>query len=458
MQELTVNLPTLHNDQVNVFKLFRKKKIRRLAVRCGRRWGKTELGKVLAADDVIRGNPVGWFAPDYRIMAEAYNEIMTTLEPIKKSSSKTEGIMRFITGGRIDFWTLENERAGRSRMYSTVVIDEGAFTKANMLQIFEQSIEPTLLDLGGKVIVLSNTNGVSDDNFLYRICKDASDNNNGDGIGKRFGFTEYHAPSINNPYVPRRIPGEAKDVYIARRAAEFADIKAKKHPLVWQQEYLADFVDWSGVAFFGRNELLVNDQPIPYPILCDGVFATIDTAVKTGSENDGTGVIYWAVSKHVPTPYPLVILDYDIQKIEGAMLEAWLPTVFQNLEKLARMTKSRNGVLGAWIEDKASGSILLQQAQRRRWPAHPIDTVLTAVGKDERAMSVSGYTHQGLVKISDIAYNKNDVIYNDVSRNHLLTQIFGFRIGDKDAARRADDLLDCFTYGISIGIGDNAGY
>jgi hypothetical protein len=37
--------------------------------------------------------------------------------------------------------------------------------------------------------------------------------------------------------------------------------------------------------------------------------------------------------------------------------------------------------------------ILLQQALRRGMPAQPIDSKLTAVGKDERAMSVSGYVH-----------------------------------------------------------------
>lgn len=440
--------------------MFRKKRIRRLAVRCGRRWGKTELGKVIAADDVIHGYPVGWFAPDYRIMAEAYNEILTTLSPIKQTSSKTEGIMRFITGGRIDFWTLENERAGRSRMYKTVIIDEGAFTKSNMMTIWEQSIEPTLLDLSGKVIVLSNTNGISDDNFLHQICKDAQDADEIEpgSAGKKYGFREYHAPSMNNPFVPRRLPGESKESHRARRDAEFEDLKAKKHPLVFKQEYLADFIDWSGVAFFGRPELLVNDGPIRYPNLCDAVFATVDTAVKTGSKNDGTGVIYWALSTKVPTPYPLVVLDWDITKIEGALLEAWLPTVAQNLEKLARLTGARNGSIGMWIEDKSSGSILLQQAARRpQLNAHAIDTTLTAVGKDERAMSVSGYVHQGLVKIADVAYNKV-TIYNEASRNHFMTQVMGFRIGDKDAAKRADDLLDCFTYGISIGLGDNQGY
>ena len=61
---------------------------------------------------------------------------------------------------------------------------------------------------------------------------------------------------------------------------------------------------------------------------------------------------------------------------------------------------------------------------------------------------------QGQIKISRHAYDK-DLIYKDVSRNHLLGQLTGFRIG-KDT--RFDDLVDCFTYGIAIALGDQAGF
>lgn len=458
MKEIPVELPKLYGTsttgQIGAYNVFRKN--RRTAVRCGRRWGKTDMGKVLAADAAIKGYPVGWFAPDYRIMAEAYNEIMTTLMPVRRSSSKTEGIIRTITGGRIDFWTLENERAGRSRMYKLVIIDEAAFTKSNMMAIWEQSIEPTLLDLGGKCIVLSNTNGISDDNFLYQICETGEERPIGTP-GPKYGFAEYHAPSRQNPFVPRRRAKESRESHERRRDEEFARIEKQKHPLVFKQEYMADFVDWSGVAFFNRESLLVNDQPIFYPTLCDGVFATIDTAIKTGSANDGTAVVYWALNTHVPGAVKLMVLDWDIAQIEGSMLEAWLPNVYMRLEQLAKQCKARNGSIGTWIEDKASGIILLQQARRRNWPAHPIDSKLTAVGKDERAMSVSGYVYQQLVKITDVAYNKVTT-YKEATRNHFMNQVMGFRIGDKDAATRADDLLDCFTYGVAIGLGDSKGY
>ena len=43
------------------------------------------------------------------------------------------------------------------------------------------------------------------------------------------------------------------------------DLRKDNDPLVYAQEYLAEFVDWSGVAFFSREKLLVDNQPLPLP-------------------------------------------------------------------------------------------------------------------------------------------------------------------------------------------------
>ena len=377
-------------------------------------------------------------------MSETFNEIDQILYPVKKASSRTEGIFRTTTGGRIDFWTLEDESAGRSRKYHKVFIDEGAFTKPNMIDIWNKSIKPTLLDYRGSATVMSNTNGDDPENFFWQICNQP-----------QHGFVCFHAPSINNPYVPGRLPWQTDEEHEVERQAYFDDLKAKTPPLVWRQEYEAEFVDWSGAAFFSLPSLLVNDLPVLTPRNCDAVFAIIDTATKTGKDHDGQAVTYFALNK--ATGIPLTILDWDVIQMEGSLLEVWLPTVFQNLEALAIKCKARAGSVGVWIEDKSSGMVLLQQAARRGWAANPIDSKLTAVGKDERAISVSGYVYRGMVKLCQEAFQKVSV-YKGTSRNHLIGQVTGFRIGDKDAAKREDDLLDTFCYGIAMALGDGGGF
>lgn len=214
----------------------------------------------------------------------------------------------------------------------------------------------------------------------------------------------------------------------------------------------------AGTSFFDVQNILLGGEPIEPPPWCDTVFATMDTAVKTGSKNDGTGVIYWAFNPH--NLNPLTIIDWDIKQIEGALLEAWLPTVFQNLQEYAVRYKARMGSAGVHIEDKASGTILLQQSARRAqhpgpgWMAHAINSKLTAVGKDERAISVSAYVQTQKVRIIREAYDKA-MQYKSQHGNHLLMQVFRFQIGVKD---QADDLLDCFCYGIAIALGDRGGF
>lgn len=438
--EFELNLLEMFPDQVEAFRVLGDEQY--AILRCGRRWSKTTYGGQWAIGGenyggLVNGENVGWFAPSYKIMSEVYYEMRQMLAPIELHASKTDGVIRTVTGGRIDFWTLENLDAGRSRKYHRIVIDEAGFTNDDtMMNQWTQAIEPTLADYDGHVLVCSNTNGVNPNNFLYRISPGGADAPGKDGRGGKFHFREYHAPSSRNPFLSRKF---------------LENKKANSHPLVWRQEYLAEFVDWSGVAFLSLDKLLVNGAPVPVPQRVDGVFAVVDTAVKTGKDNDGTAVVFWGIINNVPSP--LVILDWDILQIEGSLLETWLPTVFQRLKHFSEVCRARNGSLGVHIEDKSTGMVLLQQALKRGWAAHPINGKLTAMGKDERAISISGDHYTGKVKICQPAFDKV-VTYKDVTQNHLISQVTGFRVGDKKAAGRADDLLDDYCYGIAIAIGN----
>jgi hypothetical protein len=187
-------------------------------------------------------------------------------------------------------------------------------------------------------------------------------------------------------------------------------------------------------------------------VICDGVFLLIDSATKTGRENDGTGALFIGYQKH---PSPRVwLLDYDLVQIEGSLLEHWLPGMIKLGEDLADRVRARMGFCGALIEDKSSGMILLQQAQRRGIAARPIDSLLTALGKEERAINVSGYVFRKQVKFTKPCWNKI-VRFKGQSANHLRKQVVGFRIGQKDVVE--DDLLDCFCYGVALMLGDASG-
>src|SRR6202035_434227 len=188
-------------------------------MRCGRRWGKTLFCCILAAQYAIgekyapnpRGKYVGYFAPGYKFLAEAYTQVHEFLQPVMHRSTRQEGKIVTRSGGVVDFWSLENEKAGLGRRYHLVVIDEAASTKPNMMDIWEKAIKPTLLDYRGKVIVASNTKGNDPTNFLWRICNEK----NVDGVLK-YGFVDFHAPTQNNTSIPFRILYETDEAYTAR--------------------------------------------------------------------------------------------------------------------------------------------------------------------------------------------------------------------------------------------------
>ena len=65
----------------------------------------------------------------YKILLPSFKAIRDLLKPITTSSSKTDSIIETIGGGQVEFWTLDNPDAGRSRKYHKVIIDEGSPVK-----------------------------------------------------------------------------------------------------------------------------------------------------------------------------------------------------------------------------------------------------------------------------------------------------------------------------------------
>lgn len=301
-----IYLPTLHDGQLKVWSDSWDEQLH--AVRCGRRWGKTFMLSSAAVTyatapfkrpgmDIELGGRVGIFTAEYRQYQEIYDKLEEILLPLKKSFSRQEKRLLLKNGGKIDFWvTNDNKLAGRGREYEIILIDEAAFTKSpEMLrEIWPKSIKPTLLTTKGRAYVFSTPDGVDEENFFYAICHD-----------KNLGFIEHHAPTSSNPFVPPE---------------ELEKERANNDPRVFRQEFLAEFVDWSAASLFdvrkwfeGENQ----DQPVDYPEMCQAVFAVMDTAVKGGTEHDGTAVVYYAVDTR-PGCQRLTILDWDVQEMIDA--------------------------------------------------------------------------------------------------------------------------------------------
>ncbi len=419
-----ITLPRLHTAQLAALRTILRHE--RTVLVCGRRFGKTTLLEYVAAIGALGGLKVAWFGPDFRRNRPSFDRIGLLLGPALISKSATMLEIRCSGGGEIDFWTMADEGAGRSRSYDLAVLDEVTLAPREITPLFDLAIRPTLIDRGGVVVMAGTPRGVDGEQLFYRAATQPSE-----------GWAVYHAPTTANPTL---------------NADEVARLPTEYAPLVYEQEILANFVDWSGSAFFGSDAWLVDGKPAPYPERCDFIFATIDTAFKTGREHDGTAVVIFGKNRHHDRP--LYVLDWDVVQISGELLIEWYPALLRRMRELHEQCGARLDPRGPYIEDTGAGMILLRQAMRQGLPAEAISTKLTSLGKDERALSTINYHMTGKVVLTQPAADKI-TRFQGVQRNHFLSQVTGYRPGSEMSH---DDLLDCYTYGLSIGLGDGRGW
>jgi hypothetical protein len=187
----------------------------------GRRAGKTVLGEDLAADSALDGQPVGWWSPTYREMIEVWQQIRDTLQPVTSRISASEKRLELLTGGVIEFWSADNEDAGRGRKYARAIVDEAAMIP-RLGRMWAAVIRPTLIDLKGDAWFLSTPRGLNDFWHLYRAADSDPE------------WRSYTAPSSVNPMLP------AGEIDAARRTMTDS---------LFRQEILAEFLDLTGSVF-----------------------------------------------------------------------------------------------------------------------------------------------------------------------------------------------------------------
>jgi TrbL/VirB6 plasmid conjugal transfer protein len=253
--ETKISFDRLHDGQIAAYRALLPYRFK--ALRCGRRFGKTDFAKTWISQSLTMGYECAWFAPQNMTWAEVYADLTDRLRPILDSSSRGASVVRLKMGGRLDFWTLGNEIAGRGRRYHRIVIDEAAFAKdgdnraaGSMMELWQKAIRPTLFDFAGEALVTSNSAGKNPDNFFYNICTDPA-----------YGFVEFHATTADNPLLPKRAHNESVADWSRRREKLLEELATENDPLVYAQEYQAEFVDWAGVGFFSREKLLQDCHP-----------------------------------------------------------------------------------------------------------------------------------------------------------------------------------------------------
>lgn len=193
----------------------------------GRRAGKTVLGMDLVCEPDVLRYPVGWFAPTYKDMLEVWRAMVDVLRPITKRANASEFRIENITGGVLEFWSMDNGRAGRGRKYKRVIIDECAFVPG-LLKTWTGAIRPTLADFGGDAYFFSTPFGRND--FYTLWSREGRD------------WQHWQMPSTVNPTIP---------------AHEFEDMRHDMPERAYLEEIEAQFIaDGAGVIRFVRDAVM----------------------------------------------------------------------------------------------------------------------------------------------------------------------------------------------------------
>ncbi|MCH8853833.1 MAG: hypothetical protein IID41_14445 [Planctomycetes bacterium] len=228
MTDITLRLKSPHEAQQYV--LDHAKRFN--AVACGRRWGKTDMGvEHLAMPVLLAGLPVGWFAPTYKLLDEAWAFTVETLIPFgpRVKIRKQERQITLPTGGKMDFWTLksstsEKSSAGRGRKYQRVIVDEAAHAPY-LMQDWTKSIRPTLADLCGDAWFLTTPWGMNDFWQLWTKGESQPDT-----------WASFQMPTSRNPFI---LPSEIE--------AARADLPKDAFAQEFEAEFLADAANPFGI-------------------------------------------------------------------------------------------------------------------------------------------------------------------------------------------------------------------
>lgn len=232
---IDVDVHKLHVNQDYILKNSKRFNV----ISCGRRFGKTELAVyIIVLFSIINKNfKFAYYAPTYKMLNEVWKELVTILRPI--ISKKDENLMQIIliNGSVIDFWSLDNFNSSRGRKYKMLIIDEASSVR-NLKDAWELVLRALLTDYKGRAFFMSTPKGFY--NYFYELFNNSKKNKD---------WASFQMPSTANPYID---------------ASEIDEIRGQLPLGVFQQEYLAEFVNFERNLFAEKFDYVKHVGKYPY--------------------------------------------------------------------------------------------------------------------------------------------------------------------------------------------------
>lgn len=299
-----IRLPKLHDNQLVV-----KNERKRFNVVCaGRRFGKNILMRDLAVEAAMDAKPVGWAAPIYKQTLDDFRELDNILSPVVTRRSASELRLDIVTGGSIEFWSMDKPDSIRGKKYARFIVNEAGLV-VRMIDTFNYIISPTLIDYCGDFYAAGTPKGRNGFWQLY---------NTRDG-----DWAHWQMSSYCNPHVQK---------------SELDRLKHTMTERAFQQEIMAMFLD-DGGGVFRRVQELATAQRVSdashggqYSVGVDWgrtddatVFVVVDTVSRsavymermTGTNYESQRIRLLSLSERFGNP--VIIAEYN--SMGGPMVE-----------------------------------------------------------------------------------------------------------------------------------------
>jgi len=188
IKRVKVSLPERHSGQSQIVQEAKRFNV----LMCGRRFGKTSLGKDLAVEALLAGKRVGWCAPTYKILDGAWKELVEAVSALPDFEKNEQKLwMKVGTGGELEGWSLDTDDPARSRSYDLLIVDEAGLV-SNLLGIWNGALRPTLADRRGTAWFFGTPKMRGDFTVLYNL-----------GQGDDPEWKSWNRGMADNPFIHR---------------------------------------------------------------------------------------------------------------------------------------------------------------------------------------------------------------------------------------------------------------
>jgi hypothetical protein len=267
----------------------------------GRQWGKSELALIDSVQRLLRGENQWYCSPTNKNTRRMYPKFKAALKGIPGIyTNDTEFFIRLPNGVFIQFVSLHDADNLRGEGLHHMKIDEAAFIKHG---VWDKVLRPMLAARQGSAWLLSSPNGRNEFWTWYQY-------------GKNPDYPEwesFHAPSGSSPVL---------------QDTEIQDIQRNTPKRVFEQEYMAEFLEDGGAVF--RNittcidyNIIIDREKQDYPTPRGRVVMGADL----GRVNDYTVIYAMDVATHTVIDYDrFTDIGWDIQASRiSAMAKRWNP-------------------------------------------------------------------------------------------------------------------------------------